>query len=142
MPEHVSPELAGQIAREIQKRHLAVAAVSGTFNMIHPNPLQRQDGLRCLAAMAPICPVLGASVISLCTGTRDPDNQWRHHPQNSSPEAWRDLIVSLAKAVGMTEPFGLTLGIEPETANVVDSARKARQLLEEMKSPRLKIIFD
>jgi sugar phosphate isomerase/epimerase len=42
----------------------------------------------------------------------------------------------------ITEPFNITLGIEPETANVIDSARSARKLLDEMKSPRLKIILD
>src|SRR2546422_2588754 len=42
MPEHIAPELAGQMAREIQQRNLAVAAVSGTFNMIHPEAQKRQ----------------------------------------------------------------------------------------------------
>ena len=142
MPDRISPESASRMASEIQKRNLAVAAVSGTFNMIHPDPQQRQDGLRRLAAMAPVCPLLGASLVSLCTGTRDPDNQWRHHPQNSSQKAWLDLIASLTRALEITERFGLTLGIEPETANVIDSARKARQLLAELKSPRLKVVFD
>ena len=35
-----------------------------------------------------------------------------------------------------------TLGLEPETGNVINSARKARRLLDEMKSPRLKVILD
>jgi sugar phosphate isomerase/epimerase len=34
------------------------------------------------------------------------------------------------------------LGVEPELANVVDSAVKARRLLDEIGSPRLKIIID
>jgi len=34
------------------------------------------------------------------------------------------------------------LGIETEVSNVVDSAAKARRLLDEMNSPRLKIIMD
>jgi sugar phosphate isomerase/epimerase len=34
------------------------------------------------------------------------------------------------------------LGIEPEPANVIDSAPSARRLLDELGSPHLKIIFD
>ena len=142
MPEKISAELAAKISGEIQKRNLTVAAVSGTFNMIHPDPEKRRDGWRRLAAMAQVCPLLKTSVITLCTGTRAAENMWRHHPQNNSPEAWRDLISSLEEALKITKPYNLTLGIEPETSNVINSARAARRLLDEMKSPRLKIIFD
>jgi sugar phosphate isomerase/epimerase len=44
--------------------------------------------------------------------------------------------------VAIAEEFKLTLVIEPEVGNVVDSAAKARRLLDEMKSPRLKILMD
>jgi sugar phosphate isomerase/epimerase len=142
MPEHISPDTVRQIGSEISKRNLTVAAVSGTYNMIHPDPQKRREGLNRLAVMASVCPLLKTSVITLCTGTRDPENMWRHHPQNDSSEAWRDLVAGLSSALELTEKFGLTLGIEPETANVISSAKKARRLLDEMKSPRLKIIFD
>ena len=38
--------------------------------------------------------------------------------------------------------YGLTLAIEPEVDNVVDSAVKARRLLDEMASPHLKVVID
>jgi sugar phosphate isomerase/epimerase len=119
-----------------------MAAVSGTFNMIHPDPAKRQDGLRRLAVMAQVCRLLNTTTITLCMGSRDAENMWRSHPLNRSPEAWRDLIESLSAALEMTEATGVTFGIEPETANVIDSAANARRLLDEMKSPRLKIILD
>jgi sugar phosphate isomerase/epimerase len=37
---------------------------------------------------------------------------------------------------------GVTLVVEPEVANVVNSAAKARRLLDEMESPQLKIVID
>jgi pimeloyl-ACP methyl ester carboxylesterase len=36
----------------------------------------------------------------------------------------------------------ICLGVEPETANVINSARKARRLLDELQSPHLKIVMD
>ena len=42
----------------------------------------------------------------------------------------------------MAEEHGITLAFEPETNNVVDSAKKGRRLLDEMRSPRLKVIMD
>lgn len=142
MPEKISPELVGQIQRELQQRSLSMGAVSGTFNMIHPDVAQRHDGLNRLAAMAGVCSILRTSLITLCTGTRDAENMWRHHPANDSEEAWKDLRTSILEALEIAERFQVTLGVEPETANVISSARKARRLLDEIKSPRLKIVFD
>ncbi len=42
----------------------------------------------------------------------------------------------------ITKPFGVTLGFEPEVNNVVDSAQKARRLLDEIGSPHLKVTMD
>ena len=142
LPDRIDPGIADRICKAAAEHRIAIAAVSGTFNMIHPDPKQRRDGLRKLGVIAGACQHLGAGVVTLCTGTRDPENLWRHHPENDSPEAWRDLIVTMTKALTTADKHGITLGFEPETGNVVSSARKARRLLDEMKSPRLKIILD
>jgi sugar phosphate isomerase/epimerase len=142
MPENIPPEIAKQIGSEIKKRHLAVAAVSGTFNMLHPDAQKRADGIRRLGVIAASCAELETLLVTLCTGTRDAEDMWRHHHGNDSPEAWRDLLASLTNALEIADKFNLTLGIEPETANVISSPCKARRLLDEMKSSRLKIVID
>ena len=142
LPDEIEPELAKGIRKSAAEHRLAIAAVSGTFNMIHPDVKHRRDGLRKLGVIAAACEPIGTALVTLCTGTRDPDNMWSHHPDNDSPEAWRDLTVSMTKALTIADKHNLTLGVEPETGNVVSSARHARRLLDEMKSPRLKIIMD
>ena len=142
MPDRIEPDLLGRIRHALDQRKLQAVAVSGTFNMIHPDPGQRRDGLRRLRVLAGACRQLRIPVISLCTGTRDPQNMWRAHPGNQAPEAWRDLGASMREALKIAAEFGVTLGVEPEVANVVDSAIKARRLLDEQQSPHLKIIFD
>ncbi|MBI4657273.1 MAG: sugar phosphate isomerase/epimerase [Verrucomicrobia bacterium] len=123
-------------------RNVSIAAISGTFNMIHPDLSQRTDGLQRLRVIISACVHLGANVVTLCTGTRDPEDLWRWHPENHSPEAWCDLIASLEEALEVAELHGVQLGFEPEINNVIDSARRARQLLDELRSPNLKIILD
>jgi sugar phosphate isomerase/epimerase len=67
---------------------------------------------------------------------------WRHHPDNYTPAAWADLVDSIGKALEIAERHDVTLAVEPEVSNVADSAAKGRRLLDEMGSPRLKIIID
>jgi sugar phosphate isomerase/epimerase len=102
----------------------------------------RRAGERRLAVIAAACPMLGTSTVTLCTGTRDPEDQWRHHPDNTSSEAWRHLLQSFEAAVSIAEAHGIVLGIEPELANVVNSAAAARRLIAEMKSDRIRIVLD
>ncbi|HEX5848319.1 MAG TPA: sugar phosphate isomerase/epimerase [Rubrobacter sp.] len=142
LPDEIAPELADRIQVAASERGISLAAVSGTFNMIHPDIRARRDGLRLLRVLAGACERLGTSTITLCTGTRDPVDMWRRHQDNASPEAWRDLLTSMQEALSAAEEHGVTLAFEPETANVVDSAEKGRRLLDEMRSPRLKVILD
>jgi sugar phosphate isomerase/epimerase len=142
LPERIEPDLANEIRRELQKRNIAMAAVSGTFNMIHADAEKRNQGLRRMTELIRACGGLGTSVVTLCTGTRDSDDMWRRHPDNDTPEAWRDLLASLDAVLPLAETNNVTLAFEPETANVVNSARKARRLLDEVKSPRLKVVID
>ena len=142
MPEAIAPETCADIVAASRAAGVSIAAVSGTYNMIHPDPAQRAEGLRRLGVMTGAARAMGTGLVTLCTGTRDAQDQWRHHPDNSSPEAWRGLLDGMAKAVEMAEAHGVDLGIEPELANVVDSASAARRLLDELRSPRLRIVLD
>jgi sugar phosphate isomerase/epimerase len=142
LPERIPPELVNHIRQAFSTRNLTMSAISGTYNMIHPDPAQREAGLGRLHTLAQACSGLGVSVITLCTGTRNPENMWRAHPANNTPEAWHDLIIVMRRAAAFAEEAGVQLGIEPELSNVVDSAVKARRLLDEVGSPALKIVMD
>ncbi len=142
MPGRIDEAPCTRIARQIAARGLSMGTVSGTFNMIHPDPARRQDGLRRLGVLAAAARWLGTSIITLSTGTRDPDDMWRRHPDNDTPEAWRDLVESMTTVVEIAEEHAVTMAFEPEVSNVVDSAAKAARLLDEIGSPRLKIVMD
>jgi sugar phosphate isomerase/epimerase len=142
MPERIDPELCDRIRQGMAARNLTMASVSGTFNMSHPDLAERQRGLERLAVLAAACERLGTSVISLCTGTRNPDSMWRYHPDNDSAEAWQDMAATVRAALQAAAEHDVTLVVEPEVANVVNSAAKARRLLDEMQSPQLKIVID
>lgn len=142
MPDVVPQDVAAAIAEASASTKVPLCAVSGTYNMAHPDPKVRADGLRRLEVIAASCAAIGTDMITLCTGTRDPDDQWRHHPDNASADAWRDMRAEMEKAVAIATRHGVRLGIEPELANIVATAAKARQLLDEMKSDRLVIVLD
>jgi sugar phosphate isomerase/epimerase len=140
--EQTDTRLWDRIRTAFDARHMTIAALGGQYNMIHPDLQERRKGLQRLRVLASACDRLGTSVITLCTGTRDPTSMWRRHPDNDTPEAWTDLIAAMRQAVQIAEEFGVTLAFEPEVSNVVDSAQKARRLLDEIGSPHLGVTMD
>jgi sugar phosphate isomerase/epimerase len=142
MPDALTPSQVAAVAEASRATGVAIAAVSGTYNMIHPDPAVRATGLRRLDLLIKNAAALGTNMVTLCTGTRDAQDQWRHHPDNATPEAWRDLLDEMAKACALAEPLGVKLGIEPELANVIDTAGRARVLIDTLQSPALAIVLD
>jgi len=142
MPDQIDPELVDRIRCAAELRRIDLAAISGTFNMIDPDQLKVKANLDRLATLAAACSGMGTKIITLCTGTRDSLDQWRWHPDNLTPEAWHDLTSAMQQALEIAERYDVTLAIEPELTNIVDSAQKGRKLLNEMQSPRLKVVMD
>jgi sugar phosphate isomerase/epimerase len=142
LPDQIDPAVAARIGRAAAESGVANSAVSGTYNMIDPDPAKRELGLRRLRAIAQACPAMGSSIVTICTGTRDPENMWRRHPDNDTPEAWRDLIAETRKAVAIAEAAGVVLAFEPERANVARNAAQGRALLDEIGSLHLKVVVD
>lgn len=119
-----------------------IPAVSGTFNMAHPDPDVRQRGLEGLDRIAACAGTLGASFVTLCTGTRDTASMWRRHRDNATLEAWADMIDTMTSALKIAERHDVVLVVEPEPANVVSSAVRARELLDRLANERLKVVLD
>ena len=142
MPDKLPPELAGRIRREAAARGITIASLQGTFNMCHPDAEHRATGLRRLGLLAGLCQELGVPRIHLCSGTRDPASMWRRHPDNDSPSAWKDMVAAMRTASDLARQAGVMVAFEPEVNNVVDSALKARRLLDEIGSPHLKVTMD
>ena len=124
LPEYIDDQLCQQVRKSFEERTMEMIAVSGTFNAIHPNIKMRDQFVDRTILLIERCRDLGTSSISLCTGTRDPENMWRRHPDNDEPEAWQDLIMTLEKLLPVAENNNVVLGIEPEKANVINSAAK------------------
>ncbi len=142
LPESISAATVSSIAAASQRHNVAISAVSATYNMIHPDVGVRARGLASLAAIIAAASDIGSRLVTLCTGTRDAQDQWRHHPDNTTPQAWRDLLAEMSRAIEIAERHGVDLGIEPELANVICGAAEARRLIDQLGSPRLRIVLD
>lgn len=141
-PATVDEKVLQLIIKYAEKYHVEIAAVNGTFNMAHPDAGVRAEGLRRFKGLLQAVNALGCKMVSLCSGTRNPVSLWAPHDDNKTQEAWRDMFETVTAAVKIAERFDIVLAVETETANIIDTPEKARQLMDDIGSPNLKMIMD
>ena len=128
----VDATLVAAVRRAFDQAGLGIPSVSATYNVIHPDAERRAAQTAQAVRLIGLVPELGADVVTLCSGTRDPDDLWRAHPQNLAGDAWADLRRTLDDLLQAADGAGVRLGIEPEPGNVVRDARRAARLLAEL----------
>jgi sugar phosphate isomerase/epimerase len=142
LPAEVPTGIGESIAQGAREAGVTLCALSGTYNMAHPDAANRQRDRLGFTNVMRAARDMNVSLVTLCTGSRDAWNMWQAHPENDSNEAWSVLREELDFALTLAEQFDLVLGIEPEPGNVIANAPLARKILDEVGSRRLGIVLD
>jgi sugar phosphate isomerase/epimerase len=130
LPESVPAEVLQSIRSAAASSGVNICAVSATFNLIEPKAFRM--GLSRLPELARAANAIGCDQLTLCTGTRHPNDMWTYHPANRLPDAWNDMIDGLRQVSRIAQRYGIRLAIEPEAANVVCDAEAAERALQEL----------
>jgi sugar phosphate isomerase/epimerase len=142
LPVEIFDGQVSAVASASAETGVGIAAVSATYNMIDPDPVKRAAGRASFAFIAARARAMGTRIITVCSGSADGADQWRHHPHNASPAAWADMCREFEQLLPIAEAHDLVIGVEPELANVVSSAAQARRLLDTFKSRHIGIVLD
>ncbi|MET3898113.1 sugar phosphate isomerase/epimerase [Devosia sp. UYZn731] len=142
LPTQISDAVAAAVSAASAATGIRIAAVSATYNMTHPDLAVRANGRGAFAAIASQARTMGTDLVTVCTGSMDPVDQWRRHPENDSSEAWIEMLREFGRIIPIAEQYDLVLGIEPELSNIISSTHKARVLIDTLKSDRIKIVLD
>jgi sugar phosphate isomerase/epimerase len=142
LPDHLPEGLVEAVGRHARQKQLQIPALSGTYNMVHPDSSVRERSRRGFANVVEAARRMESPVVTLCSGSRDASDMWTYHPENRSAAAWKDLRAELDFALELAAGSGIQLGIEPEPANVICDALTAERLLKEIDSLHLGIVLD
>jgi sugar phosphate isomerase/epimerase len=143
LADGVDDETFAGVRASFEAVGVAIPSVSVTYNVVHPDRERRKRDTAAAVELIGRIPSLGADVATLCSGTRDPENMWRSHPDNARPDAWSDLRATLDVLLEAAATAGIRLGIEPEPGNTVANASVAARLLDELgPDAPIGVIFD
>lgn len=103
----------------------------------HMDEKLRQDHVNAFISQMPVCKKLGAG----CMGT-ETTGMGAQPTGTTISEARRQLYKSLEKILPAAEENGVIVGIEPVVDHALSTPEFTKEVLDTMKSPNLKIIFD
>jgi sugar phosphate isomerase/epimerase len=142
LPDSIPADIAATVKRETEARGITITALSGTYNMIHPDRERRTADFNRFRVIAASARAMGADTLTLCTGTRNTESMWVRQPDNDLPDAWDDLVESMRRVLDVAEEFDLRVALEPEPGNVVNSSVKAKRLIDTFANDRLGVVID
>lgn len=120
-----------------EKAHDIRVAVLGTYVELAINDERRLKNVADFKSQLAVCKALGAG----CIGTET--TKMCDQPAGTTREQAQELLCrSLAEILPEAEALGVTVGIEPVTYHSMNSAAATRHILDTMRSPNLKVIFD
>ncbi len=115
----------------------ALVAVLGTYVELAINDESRLKNVADFKSQLAVCKALGAG----CIGTET--TSMEKQPAGTTREEAQELLCrSLADILPAAEALGVTVAVEPVTYHSMNSAAATRHILDTMRSPNLKVIFD
>jgi sugar phosphate isomerase/epimerase len=136
----LTPGLAMNLRRLFHSFDIDIAVLGCYLNIANPDPIQLKDILDTYLAHIRFASILGCGVIGTETGA--PNIHYQHEPACYSNDALLSFTRNLSKIVEYAEHMGVIIAIEPVHSHIVYNAKRARQVLDDIQSPNLQIIFD
>ncbi len=112
-------------------------------NLIHPDQATRATNVAWLQEALCSAAALNIPWVNTMAGTRDPTLAfWAYHPENFDDDTWRCLLESVCQVLDATSEATAGLTLEPYMLTPLSSAERLRQIVDEIDSPRLRLILD
>lgn len=135
----MTPGLAHYLYAPIQRADLTISILGCYVNIIHPDRSLRETALQTFERYLDSARWFGDAVVATETGSVDISG---YTPQNFTDEAFEEVVDSVTRLARYAESVGAIFAIEPGVNHPIFNIQRTSQLLNEVNSPNLKLIFD
>lgn len=136
----LTPGFAMYLKRIFAEQKLDVAVLGCYLNLANPNQESLNKITHRYMAHLRFASMLGAGVVGTETGA--PNEAYQYEEASHSKEALDTFIKNLRPVVDYAEKMGVIMAIEPVYKHIVCNPKRAREVLDAIKSPNLQIILD
>jgi sugar phosphate isomerase/epimerase len=140
-PGALTPGYAMYLRNALRKADIDMAVLGCYLNLANPNVSQLEDIQNRYYAHLRFASLVGCGMVGTETGA--PNETYTYDKEAChSREALDTFITNLRPVVECAEKCGVILALEPVYRHIVYDGKRAREVLDRIGSPNLKIIFD
>lgn len=136
----LTPGLAMHLKKLFAKYDIDIAVLGCYLNLADPDEDRLRATQRRYMTNIRFASLLGCGVVGTETGA--PNVEYKFEEACHSDEAFDIFVKNFTPIVRYAEQMGVIVAIEPVCRHIVYSPKRARQLLDTIKSPNLQIILD
>jgi sugar phosphate isomerase/epimerase len=127
-PGQITAERCRLAATPFQERGIAIAALAGGSNLLHPDLDRRHPNLMRCHALVRHCQDFGTALLVLDVGDRPARGTEPARPRSS--EVWKELRLILAEILRNARECGVVVLVKPDPGGMVSTAEDALRLRE------------
>ena len=136
----LTPGFAMYLKKLFGHYNLDIAVLGNYLNLATPDDEALTRNIKRYMTHLRFASLLGCGVVGTETGT--PDVDYKTVPESYTQEALELFTRNLSPVVEYAEKMGVIIAIEPVVRHIVNTPKRARYVLDTIKSPNLQIIFD
>lgn len=137
--QNMTPGLAHYLYTPIQRAGLTISILGCYVNMVHPDPVAREQAIQTFETYLDSARWFGDAVVATETGSVDVNG---YTPRNFTDQAFAEVVTSVQRLARHAEAVGALFAIEPGVNHPIFNIERTSQLLDAANSPNLKLIFD
>ncbi|HEX7735673.1 MAG TPA: sugar phosphate isomerase/epimerase family protein [Ktedonobacteraceae bacterium] len=140
--DHPQPEVCQRIRHAFERAGVAIAAVGGYSNLVHPDPVEHQAIQTRFLGLLQLCAEIGSPMLCSEAGTYHPSDEWNWDPANATEQAFTRLRETLRPVLKAASAYGVQIGLEPYVMSVLHTPERAARLMQELNSPFACLVCD
>ncbi len=120
---------------------LPIFGLDGYVSLVHPDPATRARNVAALGNLIEHAREFGTTIVGTEAGSFHPSERGRARPDDAVA-GWKQFIGTLREVTSRADGAGVTLAFEPTRLTLVGTVEEVRRMLDEIRSPRLKVLWD
>ncbi|SDI08020.1 sugar phosphate isomerase/epimerase family protein [Proteiniclasticum ruminis] len=139
-PSSLTPGYASYLKKLFERNGLDIAVLGNYLNLAHPSDEVIRNSIESYYAHIRFASLLGCGIVGTETGA--PNIEYKFSEECRTDKAFSTFLKNFRPIVKCAEQYGVTIAIEPVVRHIVWSSKRCRQVLDEIGSHNLKVIFD
>ena len=131
-----------QIAEGYRSHGVAIHSIGVYTNLLHPDPAERAANLAYFEAMMEVGEAMGVRTFVNEAGHYEPAEKKSSMPYCLQAAAWEDMVAAGKQLADLAEKYDATILLEPVFGGFMASAKRTRQYVEAVDSPRTRVLLD